>query len=91
MLNPFSRRRLPQVPGILQVIILSMLANRRPDLPLGDTDILIRPELPADLRYTQWERHNQIFLHAYRGVAAWIQTGLAEKDPRLQAVLGAAE
>jgi NTE family protein len=90
MLNPFSRRRFPQVPSILQVIILSMLANQRPDLPLSDTDILIRPELPEDLRYTQWERHNQIFLHAYRGVAAWIQTRVAEMDPRVQAVIGAA-
>jgi NTE family protein len=91
MLNPFSRRRLPQVPGILQVIILSMLANRRADLPLSDTDILIRPELPVDLRYTNWERHNQTFLHAYGRVAAWIQAGLSEQDPRLRAVIGAAQ
>ena len=90
MLNPFSRRRLPPVPSILQVIILSMLANRRADLPLSDTDILIRPELPADLRFTNWERHNETFLHAYRGVAAWIQAGLSEQDPRLRAVIGAA-
>jgi NTE family protein len=89
MLNPFSRRQLPQVPGILQVIILSMLANRSPDLQLGDTDILIRPELPANLRYTNWERHNQTFLHAYRGTTAWIHAGLADKDARLSAVIGA--
>jgi NTE family protein len=89
MLNPFSRRKLPQVPGILQVIILSMLANRSADLQLGDTDILIRPELPANLRYTNWERHNQTFQHAYRGTAAWIQTGMAEKDARLGAVIAA--
>jgi NTE family protein len=90
LLNPFSRRRLPQVPSILQVIMLSMLANRRPDLPLSDTDILIKPELPADLRFTSWERHNEIFLHAYRGVASWIQTRLAEDDAKVLAVTSAA-
>jgi NTE family protein len=89
MLNPFSRRRLPQVPSILQVIILSMLANRRPDLQLGDTDILIRPDLPVDLRYTDWERHTQTFRHAHHQVASWIQTGMAEQDARLRAVIGA--
>jgi NTE family protein len=90
LLNPFSRRRLPQVPSILQVIMLSMLANRRPDLQLSDTDILIKPELPADLRFTSWERHNEVFLHAYRGVASWIQTRLAEDDAKVLAVTTAA-
>jgi NTE family protein len=46
LLNPFARRRLPPVPGILQVIMLSMFANRRLDLPLTPTDILIKPDLP---------------------------------------------
>ena len=74
MLNPFSRRRLPQMPSILQVITLSMVANRRPDLELGDADILVRPDLPDDLRFTSWERHNEVFLQTYRGVAAWIRS-----------------
>jgi NTE family protein len=83
MLNPFSRRRLPQMPGILQVITLSMLANRRPDLELGDTDILVKPDLPDDLRFTSWERHNEVFLQTYRGVAAWIRGRIAENDPKV--------
>jgi hypothetical protein len=70
--------------------MLSMLANRRPDLQLSDTDILIKPELPADLRFTSWERHNEVFLHAYRGVASWIQTRLAEDDAKVLAVTTAA-
>jgi NTE family protein len=90
MLNPFSRRRLPQVPSILQVIMLSMLANRRPELQLSDSDILIKPELPDDLRFTSWERHNEIFLRAYRGVASWIQTQLAEDDSKALAMITAA-
>jgi NTE family protein len=86
LLNPFSRRRLPQIPSILQVIMLSMVANRRPDLQLGDADILVKPELPEDLRFTSWERHNEIFQQAYRGIASWIQTRLAEDDSKVLAV-----
>jgi NTE family protein len=90
LLNPFSRRRLPQVPSILQVIMLSMLANCRLDLQLSDTDLHIRPELPEDLRFTSWDRHNEVFLHAYRGLASWIQARVAEEDARVLAVLGTA-
>jgi NTE family protein len=84
-LNPFARR-LPQVPNILQVIVLSMLANRRSELELGDMDILINPELPADLRFTSWERHTEVLQQAYRGTASWIQT--QQRDPRVLAVIG---
>ncbi len=89
-LNPFSRTRLPKVPNILQVLVLSMLAHRRPDLPLSETDILIRPELPGDLGFTSWERHNEVFLHAYRGVGSWIQARAAQGDPGVLAVIGGA-
>lgn len=87
--NPFLRRRLPQVPSILQVIMLSMLANSHRDLQLGETDVVIRPDLPEDLRFTSWERHTEIFLHAHRAMAAWIQARLAAADPGLLAVIRA--
>jgi NTE family protein len=90
VLNPFSRRRLPQVPSILHVITLSMLANRQPDLQLSNTDILIRPDLPQDLGFMSWDRHNEVFLHAYRGMADWIRSRVAEKDSKIQTVIGAA-
>ena len=90
MLNPFSRRRLPQIPGILQVIMLSMVANRPADPRLGDDDILIQPDVPEDLRFTNWERHNEVFLHAYRGVASWIRARMAESDPKMLALIDAA-
>jgi NTE family protein len=90
MLNPFSRRRLPQIPGILQVIMLSMVANRRADPQLGDDDLLVNPDLPGDLRFTSWERHNEVFLHAYRGVASWIRARMTENDPKMLALVGAA-
>src|SRR5262249_427659 len=89
LLNPFSRRRLPQVPGILQVITLSMLANRRPDLELSSTDILIKPDLPKDFGFMTWSRHGELFLHAYRWTAAWIRSQIGEGDSNLRGVIDA--
>jgi NTE family protein len=90
MLNPFLRWRLPPVPSIVQVIMLSMMANQGPNLELGGTDILIRPDLPADLRFTSWERHTEVFLRTYRGVAQWIEARIAQADPNVLAVLATA-
>lgn len=87
-LNPFSRRGLPQVPSVVQVIMLSMLANRRTDLPLSEADVLVRPELAHDLRFTSWERHSDIFRHSYHWCQAWIEARLADGDASLLALLG---
>src|SRR5262249_10427774 len=89
LLNPFARRRLPPVPGILQVIMLSMLANSRPDLPLSRTDIVIMPGLPPHLGFMSWSRHSETFLHTYRGTAAWIRKQIEQEDSQLRAVIPA--
>jgi len=89
MLNPFMRRRLPPAPGILQVIMLSMMANRPSDLELGDSDILVRPTLPDDLRFAHWERHTEIFWQTYRETADWI-AAQSKENPALRAVINAA-
>src|SRR5262249_23555110 len=90
MLNPFSRQRLPQAPNVLQVIMLSLAANRPSDLLLSKTDVAIWPEIPGDCRFTSWDRHNEIFLCAYRGAVAWMQARLAEQDAGVLAVIGRA-
>jgi len=91
MLNPFSRARLPQVPSILQVVMLSMLANRRANPELSETDVLITPELPEQFRFTSWERHNDIFMYSYHQIASLIQARLAENDPRFRGVIVASQ
>jgi NTE family protein len=85
-LNPFSRRRLPKVPGLVQVIALSMLASRA-DLQADDSDVVITPEFPPDLGFMSWDRHTEVLRSAYRDAAAAIQRGLADDDPGLAAVL----
>jgi NTE family protein len=86
-LNPFARRRLPKVPSIAQVIMLSMVANRRTGAPFADSDILIKPEIPDGVRFTSWDRHEEVFQHAYHGTLLWIEARMAANDAQLSAML----
>ena len=86
-LNPFARSRLPNVPSILQVIILSMVANRRTDIPVADSDLLIKPDFPEHARFTNWDRHQEIFEHAYRNTMRWIETRIAQNDVQMNMLL----
>lgn len=87
LFNPFARRRLPKIPSILQVVALGMLTDRRQDLKLGEGDILVTPQLPADLRFVDWERHTEIFMKTYEETVAWIEKRIKEKDSRLLKLL----
>jgi NTE family protein len=89
VLNPFSFRRLPQIPSAAQVIVLSMLANSRQDLPLSGEDLLIRPDLPSGVQWTNWDRHTEVLTSAYRGAVAMIRSRMAESDAGLMAVIAA--
>ncbi len=86
--NPFLRRRPPQAPTILQVIMRSMLGDQNRSPPLDETDILIRPELPADLRFIDWERHTEVFMTSYVKTASWLQNRINENDSKLLAIFG---
>jgi len=90
-LNPFTDRKAPRIPSIAHVIIRSMTANRRQDLPLTGTDLLVQPKLPPDVHWFSWERHTEVLMCAYREAAAMLRAGLAEADPRVLAVLKAAK
>ena len=89
LLNPFRDRKPLKIPSIVQVIILSMTANRRQDLPLTGTDLLIKPKLAPDLHWFSWERHTEVLMCAYRDAAATLRAGLDQADPCVLAVLGA--
>jgi hypothetical protein len=76
------------VPGIFQVILLSMLAHRRHEIALGPDDVLVQPELPPDLSFTSLDRHSAVLLDAHRGAAQWIAARVAASDPKVMAVIG---
>ena len=88
-LNPLSRRKRAPVPNILQVIMLSMVANRRQDVPLGETDMWIDPTLPPGFQWSRWEGHTEVFMSAYRGASTELADGLARGEACLAAILNA--
>jgi NTE family protein len=88
MLNPFARKKLPAAPGILQVLMLSMLAQLPPKIPLEESDVLIRPAIPPDLSFMDWSRHTELFSAAYEETKTLIQESTG--DAGLRAVLSAA-
>ncbi len=90
-LNPYSRRRLPQIPSAVQVIILSILANSRQNLPLSSEDILIRPDLPSGVQWTNWDRHTEVLTSAYRGAVSMIRSRTTESDAGIMAVIGGSQ
>lgn len=81
------RRRPTGAPNLVQVIILSLLANRQP-LELGPEDLLIHPDMPADAQWLQWRRHRDVFASAYRGASRLIETRRAAGDAQLAALIG---
>ncbi|MEO5824128.1 MAG: hypothetical protein ABIT71_26775, partial [Vicinamibacteraceae bacterium] len=72
--------------GIVQVIGLSMLTSRV-DLQTEESDVVIRPEFPKDVRFMSWDRHTDLYRQTHRDVGTWIRGRLAAADPRVQAVL----
>ena len=87
MLNPFSHHRLHAIPNILQVIVLSMMANSQSALDLGDSDVVIKPEIPSGLGYMSWDHHTEIFRHAYSDVSARVANPDAEDGARLRTLI----
>ena len=89
MLNPFARTDLPKAPSILQVLMLSMLAQLPAEIPLEESDVLVRPTLPPDMSFMDWRRHTQLFLAVYEETKAWIREGLRIGHVGLTAIVGA--
>jgi NTE family protein len=89
LLNPFARNRLPQIPGMLQVIAASMLAHPQ-EIAIGEDDVLVCPQLSRSIGFLDWSRHSELFCDARDDTSRWIEDGLRQNDPRLRALLGSA-
>jgi NTE family protein len=87
MMNPFGRRRLPELPSLLQVIAQSMLAHRPFELPLEESDLLLSPPMPADLSFMDWSRHSEVVSAAYSHARERIARGVREGDARVIGLL----
>lgn len=71
-----KRRDLPSAPGLVTVLMRSMMANRQDfKRHLAADDVLMMPPLPRDVGVLDWHRHSELVDAAYR----WAQAEL----PRL--------
>jgi NTE family protein len=80
---------MPAAPSILQVLMLSMLAQVPDDIALEESDVLIRPALPAGMSVLDWSRHTELFLAVYKETKAWIEEASRADHAGLKAVLAA--
>jgi len=74
VLNPLRRARLPAAPGVVSVLMRALMANRRDvRAEMSESDILLRPPVPADMGFLDWHRHDELV----RVASAWTRTELA--------------
>lgn len=79
-LHPLKRGALPSAPGLVTVLMRSLMANRNDfKCHLGPDDLLLVPPVPADMGFLDWHRHGELLDSVYR----WGKEELA----RLEAAL----
>ncbi len=66
-LNPFTRHRLPEAPGLTTVLMRSLMAGRDDfNRQMKRDDVLFVPPIPEGTGILDWHRHTQLFDMAYR-------------------------
>ncbi|MBL8567242.1 MAG: patatin-like phospholipase family protein [Hyphomicrobiaceae bacterium] len=59
--NPFARKSLPDAPGLMTVLMRSLMANRQDfKRHLTDEDLLMVPPVPDDMSFLDWHRHSEL-------------------------------
>jgi len=65
-LNPFTRHKLPEAPGLTTVLMRSLMANRQDfNRQLKPDDLLFVPPIPDDMGILDWNRHTELVENAY--------------------------
>ena len=86
-INTFFGRRPPRAPGMMEVITLTFKVNRREGLPLSRMDMVIQPEIPANVHWLNWDRHTEVLKAAYHGGVSTVRERMAQKDACLMAII----
>lgn len=61
MINPFHRDRLPVAPGLMTVLLRSLMANRQDfTRHMSEEDVLVIPPIPDDMGFLDWHRHGEL-------------------------------
>lgn len=84
VVNPFGRKTLPSAPGLMTVLLRSLMANRQDfKRHLAEEDLLVIPPVPEDMSFLDWPRHAELVEMAY----AWAMAELAREGAPLHAWL----
>ena len=75
-INPFARASLPDAPGVMTVLMRSLMANRQDfKRHLDEDDLLLVPPVPDEMGFLDWHRHGEMVELAY----TWAKSEL-ERD-----------
>jgi NTE family protein len=88
MLNPFSREKLPDVPGPVSVLRRCIGIHQNPDLlPIEPLDlVLVPPPFPGS-SFIDFDLHSEASEAAYRWCTIELDRLAAEHNPALEAIL----
>jgi NTE family protein len=88
MLNPFSREKLPDVPGPVSVVRRCIGIHQNPDLlPIEPLDlVLVPPPFPGS-SFIDFDLHSEASEAAYRWCTIELDRLAAEHNPALEAIL----
>jgi NTE family protein len=66
-LNPMRRDALPEAPGLISVLMRSLMASRRDfQRHMKPDDLLLVPPMPKTMGFLDWHRHSEMLEGAYR-------------------------
>jgi len=66
-LNPMKREALPAAPGLIPVLLRSLMASRRDfQRDMASDDVLLVPPVPKNMGFLDWQRHRELCEGAYR-------------------------
>jgi NTE family protein len=88
MLNPFSRSRLPEIPGPISILRRCIGIHQNLELlPKEHLDLILAPPAFPGSNVIDFDRHTEVFEAAYQWCNSHIDQLMAECNPALGAVL----
>lgn len=91
LFNPFSRRKPPRAPTATSVLMRSLFAHQRYDLPAGPHDLVLRPPDFPGSSFLDFDQHASVFHDSYKWGVATIEELSKAGNPALSAIVSAAE
>ena len=85
--SPRGISRLPDAPGLGNVLVRAMMMSRQPSAVPGAMDRVLSPPLPTDMGILDWSRHTELMAAAYSYADAEIDAALARGDSAFSAIV----